>query len=200
MPVDPKKLSAFAGGNTAEKKKKKPPAPTSHEEEDEEDLDEDLEKEEEEPEPGMEDEIAEGNVPSGPTNPGAVIPFFEQYADEIEACCDELDYDVLIDPELDMSEEDEVIMQEGAAMLPPRLAGNLWHLTDIDYDAALAIGKHLEEERMSQDAERTAGWIYRIGQLLAADSDEEIPAEDFGEEAEDADFSGEEDDADMVGA
>ncbi len=213
MPVDPKKLKAFASKGKAAAEEDEELESDEELDEEDEDLEEgeeglpeeDEEEEEEEPaeeDPAgteeeeaaetLEDEEAEGNFPTGPTNPGAVIPFLEQYADEIEACCDELDYDVLLDPNLDMSEEDEVIMSEGALMLPPRLQANLWHLTDIDLEAALAIGKHLEEEKKSQDAARTGGWVYRIGQLLASEGEDEagdIPIED--EEAQDPEMEDE---------
>jgi len=145
------------------------------------------------------DEQAEGNYPppAGGANPGAAIPALEQYASEVEASCDELDYDMLVDPDLEMNDEDISILQEGVLMLPPRLLKVIENLKDIDWDAAQTIAAHLEEEGMIEDAERVTGWLFRVGQVLGmaeeaepaeeeeAPMDEEEPADEgYGEDAE----------------
>jgi len=193
MAIDPKKLSAMAGAvrrpappsNLVAARKKKavpPPDPEEEEgEEEDEEEDEDLEEEaegeegedleEEGAEEGEEsdaDEQAEGNYPppAGGANPGAAIPALEQYASEVEAACDELDYDLLTDPELEMTDDDLSILQEGVLMLPPRFLKVIENLRAIDWDAAQTISAHLQEEGMIEDADKVAGWIFRVGQAL----------------------------------
>jgi hypothetical protein len=149
MPIDKKKLAAVAGAVKPPKGKRfgltaKPP-------EDEADLEE-----------AEEDAEGEGDRAS----PQAVIPFLEQYAGEVQACCDELDPDVLVDPELELSDSDAVMIQEGAAMLPPRLRKLLPNLKGIEYEDAGIIAAALVERGKYEDAEVLAGWIFRIGQLL----------------------------------
>jgi hypothetical protein len=201
MPIDPKKLSAMAGaarrpsapsGLVAKKRKAAPPPPPDDEEEDAEEEFGEGEEEETGPEaddahsgiPESEesdsDEQSEGNYPppAGGRNPGAAIPALEQYAKEIEASCDELDYDMLTDPDLEMTEDDIAILQEGVLMLPPRLLKVIENLAGIDIDGAQTIAAHLESEGMVDDAERVAGWIFRVGQLL----DQSDPSEEGEEE------------------
>lgn len=216
MPIDPKKLSAMAGAArrpgapsqlVARKKKAAPPPPEDEEIEDEdaeEAFGEGEEEEtgpEEDPEadPGVPegeesaaDEQAEGNYPppAGATNPGAAIPALEQYSGEIEASCDELDYDMLTDPDLEMTDDDIAILQEGVLMLPPRLLKVIENLKGIDIDAAQTIAAHLESEGMVDDAERVAGWIFRVGQLL--DQGEEAPEEEESEEEPEEEYAEEE--------
>jgi hypothetical protein len=202
MPIDPKKLSAMAGAArrpgapsqlVARKKKAAPPPPPEDDESDDEDAEDAFgsgEEEEtgpeEEADPGVPegeesdaDEQAEGNYPppAGGTNPGAAIPALEQYSGEIEASCDELDYDMLTDPDLEMTDDDIAILQEGVLMLPPRLLKVIENLKGIDIDAATTIAEHLENEGMVDDAERVAGWIFRVGQLLDQ-GEEEAPEEE----------------------
>lgn len=203
MPIDPKKLSAMAGAarrpsapaQLVERKKKAAPPPPEDDEEDEDAEEEFDDGEEEETGPEAdsahsgipeseesdEDEQSEGNYPppAGGKNPGAAIHALEQYAQEIEASCDELDYDVLTDPDLEMAEDDIAILQEGVLMMPPRLLKVIENLAGIDIDAAQTIAAHLESEGMVEDAERVAGWIFRVGQLLEqGEGTEEEPQEE----------------------
>lgn len=136
----------------------------------------------------VEIETSEGKSKTTP-NPQAVIPFLEQYAEEVQNCCDEVDYDVLTDPELEVSPDNAAILVQGASDLPPRLARLLENFNGITYDDAAIIASAMQDREKTDDADQWAGWIFRIGQLLsgeieapAPEGEEDPEAEDGGEE------------------
>lgn len=170
MPIDTKKLAAMQGAV-------KPPAPEGRrfgikgkpkEAKAEKDI---LEEADEE---GLEDEVDE-------PNPAIVMPFLEQYADEIQACIDELDYDLLVDPEMELDQDNLAILQQGCLDLPPRLRRLLPNFIGIEYKDAGVMAAALVEQGKYDDAETLAGWIFRIGEALSRSPDDE-EGEDLDEE------------------
>lgn len=148
------------------------------------------------------DERAEGNVPpvrAGKQNTAKLIPFLELYAAEIEALCDEVDYDTLADPELELTDSDAQIIQEGVLELPPRLLKGIEVLEGITIEDANTLGKHLEAEGDVEDGLRVGGLLFRVGQLLTDSPEEMEPSEteeeDLGDDEDDDSYMGEGDDA-----
>lgn len=160
MPIEPERLKKLAGSKTPPKGKRfglstKPKVlkePEVAEDDDEE---------------TRENEVLEkGDGEKGTKKPAAVIPFLEQYAQEVQLACDEVDYDLLVDPEAELDEESMQILQEGALMLPPRLQRLLPNLAGIEYEDAAVIAAALLDREKIEDDQQWAGWIFRIGQLL----------------------------------
>lgn len=175
MPIDPKKLAALQGavkppkgrrfgveGADAKKPKK------------------DVLEEGDPDDEGLDEEDDEFGEP----DPSQVLPFLEQYAEEIQTCIDEVDQDTLIDPEMPLSADAVTILQEGALMLPPRLQRLLPNLADITFEDAGVLAAALVERQKFDDPETVAGWIFRIGQVLAGEY-EEGGEDDLDEDDED---------------
>lgn len=172
MPIDPKKLQAFAGGEQPQAE----------------------EPEAEQPEGGEED-MQEG----GEGRFGALIPLLEQYAEEIEAACDELPPEALEDPEMELEEADQTILVEGVNVLPEDLKAELKSAFGggIEPEEAQELADHLESEDMIADPMRTAGWFQRVAAIAdqiggedeeTEEPQEEVSEEEMDEELEDAAF------------
>lgn len=146
----------------------------------------------------------EGEMPEGeeaeeaPEDDGegkyaALLPLLEANAEEISECCDELDYDSLVDPEMEMTPEDGMILQEGYDMLPDDLRAALEEAApDISMDEASSLADNLASQELIEDPERFAGWLFRVGEMLGGGG-EEGDEEDLDEEdLEDDDLEDEE--------
>ena len=160
MPIDPARLKKLAGAKTKTQSKRfgLPPRPEVMDEPEVEDDDEAV---------AAENKVLENDDgEKGTPNPAAVIPFLEQYAEEVQACCDEIERDLLVDAEMEMDDESSQILQEGALMLPPRLQRLLPNFAGIEFEDAAVIADAMQDRGKTEDPEAWAGWIFRIGQLL----------------------------------
>lgn len=172
MPIDPARLKKLAGSKTPPKSKRfgLPARPEVLEEPEVEDEDEEV---------ARENQVLEnGDGEKGTPNPAAVIPFLEQYAEEVQACCDEIERDLLVDADMEMDDDSAQILQEGALMLPPRLQRLLPNFAGISFEDAGVIAAAMEDREKTEDPEAWAGWIFRIGQLLDGADLEELGEED----------------------
>ena len=72
-------------------------------------------------------------------------------------------------------------------MLPPRFLKVIENLRAIDWDAAQTIAAHLLEEGMIEDADKVAGWIFRVGQAVeeGTTGDTEMEPKDGFDDSED---------------
>lgn len=115
-------------------------------------------------------------------------PLLEEYSQEIEACCDEIDPDALRDPSVELAPQDMEILQAGVQMLDPKLQAALTQAAQagITPEDAGNLGMHLEGEGLVVDGDRLAGWLFRIGQALGGGMDPgmEAPMENPMGEAE----------------
>lgn len=168
MPISPKQMSAFVN------KGKMDPMPPSDDEA----------AAVAEPEP----EVDDG------TRFEALAPLLEEYAEEIEDCCDELDGDMLVDSEVEIGPDDAQTLKDGFESLDRRLRREAEKaLAGVSSEQAEALAEALEERDLINDPERVAGWFFRIGAMLEgskAPGDEaeveEMPDDD--EELEDEDL------------
>lgn len=178
--IDPKKLEAFGGGSKgrpAASGRGAPPPP-----------------EEEHAEPDGE----AGEDVGGVQKYVPLLELLEEFQDDVEQCVDELDGDVLIDPEGELSPEDLQIMKEGWALLDQRLRKEmLKSLAGAPSEDCALIADHLYNEDKTDDPERLEGWLYRLGDWLTtpeaksfrapapADDGEGDEVDDGGEYADD---------------
>jgi hypothetical protein len=154
MAIDGKKLAAFAGGGGH-----KGPTP-SKEEKGEHHDEEDRAEHEGEHEEGHDDDMQEG----GEGRFGKLIPLLEEFAEEVEACCDEIDGDLLVDMEAEMPSDEEQILKSGLHTLDKKLVKALSEAFDggISPEEATELAEHLANEEIVSDPDRVAGWLYRI--------------------------------------
>lgn len=96
-------------------------------------------------------------------------PLLEEYAQEIEACCDEVDPDALRDPTAELAPQDMMILKQGVELLDPKLQMALQNAAQagITPEEAGNVGMHLEGEGLVVDGDRLAGWLFRVGQALS---------------------------------
>lgn len=181
MPVDPKKLEAFAnqppkggkpGGGGKPEGGNKPPGKNGGDE------------------GGGEGGGDEDMQEFGDGKYGALIPLLEENAEDLEANCDELDIDMLKDPSAELADEDKQILVESFDALPDDLKAEMSAaLSAISIEDARKLADHLAGEDMVDDAERMGGYLFRIGALvesgeLSVDGSEESEGdEEEGEEA-----------------
>lgn len=149
----------------------RPPSADEDENDDQEgggdDDDEDMEDEGQEGNEGEEEsEESDDFKEGGEGRYGALIPVIEQYAQDIEACCDELDAEYLSDTSEDMPEDEKQILQEGYDILEDNLKDALDVVSGISQDDAAKLAQHLADEDIIQDEDRVAGWLVRIGQII----------------------------------
>lgn len=115
-----------------------------------------------------------------------LIDLLEEFGEEVQECVDELDGQMLMDPELDIEPADEQILTEGLASLDRRLVKQLAvDLPGMPPEAIDAIGAHIEDEGHSADGGLLAGWLWRVQQV--AFPAEEAPEEGAPEADEDLD-------------
>lgn len=121
----------------------------------------------------------------------ALIPLLEEAAEEIEACCDELDPEQLGKPEEDFDDENHDIFVESFAELPDDLKAEMLEaLADgITPEEADELATHLEGEGMIEDAERFANYLQHVARAIddgyiGAEDEEEAEAEEEVEEEE----------------
>lgn len=146
--VDPNKMAAWAGGGGQGGK------PGSEEEPDEAEMEAGSDEEE---------DHAEEEAKS---DEGALIAALEEFHEEAEACCDELDADAL--GEEDLPPEEIQILQEGLADLPDGLEQAIrQNAQGIAREDAMRIAEHLYEEDLISDPDRLGGWLYHAGSHLA---------------------------------
>lgn len=160
MAIDSNKLAAFAGAEDKSSKSKKKVA---------DDEDADLQ------------EYGDGRY-------GALIPLLEEHAEDILACADEIDTEALEDPESNLSDEDADILIESLELLPEELQVEAKAaLGGISAEDATALAAHLERDNIidDSDADRFAGWLFRLGSLMDSDQDTEDDAEDDDTELDD---------------
>lgn len=120
---------------------------------------------------------------------GSLIPLLEEQAEEIEACCDELDPEQLANPEEPFDDENHDIFVESFAELDDALKDALIEAfaEGLKPEEADELATHLEGEGMIEDTERVANYLRHVARAI---EDGEIGA-DEGEMADDADEGGE---------
>jgi hypothetical protein len=147
---------------------------------------------EEEPAP---EETEEG----GPGKFGMLITLLEQHAEDVMALTDEFDPDQLVDAaqELDEAEQDQ--LREGASGLEEELVAEMkTALPGATIDETREVAMHLESEGIIDDAERLAGWLFRVGEVGLGEAEaeegdgEEEDLEEDPEEGGELDFGDEE--------
>lgn len=154
----------------------------------------------EEPKPPSED-MKEG----GQGRFGSLIPLLEESAEELEACCDELDPEQLGNPNEPFDEENHDIFIEAFSDLPEDLQDELMSVLaePLEVEEAEELGAHLEGEGMVTDGERIGNYLRHVCRAIEdGEIGEEMPedAEDTesGEEGE-GEESGEEEPAEPEG-
>lgn len=159
MPIDPGSLAAFANP-------------------------------EEDPEAAPEAPEGEGDMEEGgPGKFGMLITLLEANADDVMGLTEEFDPDQLTDIAQELDEEEKASLQEGAATLPEDLVAELGAaLPGTSIEETREVATHLEDEAIIDDAERLAGWLYRIGEVglgEPVEGEEESEEEDDAEDLED---------------
>lgn len=97
---------------------------------------------------------------------GHLIPIIEQHAQDVEACCDELDTEYLTDTSEDMPDDEKQILQEGVDALADDLKQALGVVSGISQEDAHKLASHLADEDIIEDEDRFAGWLVRVGQVV----------------------------------
>lgn len=144
------------------------------------------------PDEGYEEEHAEPDAEAGEELGAAeayapLIDLLEEFSEEVQECIDELDGEMLQDPDLDIEPADEQILQEGVTGLDRRLQKQLAaDLPGMPPEAIDAIGAHVEDEGHTAEGALLAGWLWRVQQTLfpeeGAGEGEEEGAEEFEDE------------------
>ena len=114
---------------------------------------------------------------------GPLFRVFEEFAEDIVEKCDELDPDLLKNPESDLEKSDEQILTDGVRELPRKFLkelGKVAHKMD-----AGTIAKHLAEEDMVDSPDVVAGWIQRACKALGSTAESEKPEPPADEAEED---------------
>jgi len=156
MPIDPGSLAAFA--NPEEDPETAPGAPEG------------------------ESDMQEG----GPGKFGMLITLLEANADDVMALTEEFDPDQLTDVAQELDDEERASIQEGAASLPEDLVAELSAtLPGATIEETREVAMHLEDEAIIDDAERLAGWLYRVGEVGLGEAPEDEEEETEEEEPED---------------
>lgn len=171
MAIDRKKMAAFAGHADSDEQPKDPDHPGKNK-------------------PGKgagdggggDDDMQEG----GDGKFGALIPLLEANAEELEACCDELDPDSLDDTGTELSEDDHDTLMDSFNDLDGGLKKAMKSaLPGIQLADAQNLAEHLSSEDMIEDEEKVAGLIFRFGQVLkggdAGEGDEHDGDDDTGD-------------------
>lgn len=117
----------------------------------------------------MDDETMDDETP-GADKFGELRPALEEFAIEIEECCDELDPEALRNPGAEMDPTDIELLKIGVESLDPRLQQALQATQGISPAEAADIGLHLEQEGLATDGDRLGGWLYRVGQYALTPS------------------------------
>lgn len=157
MAIDPSKLSAFASAGG-------PPADEGAM------LDE-----------GM--EMEEGPEEDGPGKFGNLLTLLEQYAEDVMALTDEFEPEALLDEATELEESDVEALQQGVEGLEDDLKTELGSLSGVALEEARELAQHLADEAIIDDADRLAGWLFRVGQVgLSADDGEGEEEEEIEEE------------------
>ena len=165
MSIDSSKLHAFA--NPKGPKPIHGDMPDSNEDLDNEKLAEDEDEDENEDENEDEDENEnEDEETHDIVKLSELTPLLEEYLEDVEACCDEMDIDSLDDVSAPLSEDEEKILKNGVSALPPKLQKAL----GIALDKKLTI-KHadyyVESELDVDEPALLAGWLVRVSELLS---------------------------------
>ena len=123
-----------------------------------------------------------------------LLIMLEEYIDVVIEVSDEMDEGTLTDPKAELAPDDIGILVSGLASLDRRLSKELQaSAKGLPIEVAEKMAAHLEGEGMIEDAERVAGWLFRVGQYLAGpapeegegeESEEELDEEELGEGAE----------------
>lgn len=143
MAIDPSKLQAFAS-----KGKPQPPP---------------------DPKGGGEEQSPDSKDGEGDNKYAELIPLMEEYQDDLEQCYEELDGDMLADPEAELAPEDMQIMKEGFDALDPGLKKAMQRLLPgIDASDAADLADQLGDEDKTSDPDKLAGYLVRLGDYLAA--------------------------------
>lgn len=159
MPIDPGSLAAFANP-------------------------------EEDPEAAPEAPEGEGDMQEGgPGKFGMLITLLEENADDVMSLTEEFDPDQLADAAQELDEEEQSSLREGAASLPDDLQAELRAaLPGATIEETREVATHLEDEGIIDDAERLAGWLFRVGEVgldEPAEGEEEAPEDEEPEDLED---------------
>jgi hypothetical protein len=127
------------------------------------------------------------------------IELLEENAEELEACCDELNPEALLNVSDGLPDEDRDILLESFGALPDDLQDEMIAtLTDIGEEDAAAVTSALEESGAVEDGERVHAYLIHVGKLIgdgdiAHGDDGDDDADDAdNEDAEDAELTGEE--------
>lgn len=163
--------------NFAKKQPAPPPAKDNHkgprpesadddEYDDQEGDDEDEYDNEDEGNEGEDTEPGDDFQEGGEGKYGHLIPVIEMHAQDIEACCDELDTEYLTDTTDDMPDDEKQILTEGVDALADDLKSALGAVSGISQEDAQKLAAHLAEEDIIEDEDRVAGWLVRVGQVL----------------------------------
>lgn len=104
--------------------------------------------------------------PPKPTALDKIVPMLVKNADEVQACCDELDPTVLANVGAKLSRSDTRILKQGLDQLGRPLRKLFSEIGEISPDEAEELGMQLESEGIVDDGGRVGGWLYRVGQLL----------------------------------
>jgi hypothetical protein len=139
-------------------------------------------------------ETSEDMQEGGPGRFGLLITLLEAHAEDVQALSDEFDPDQLTDVGQELDEDEQESLREGAQQLPEELQAELAKaLPGVTIDEAREIAEHLETEEIIDDAERLAGWLYRLGEVGLEGGEAEEPDEEEDEETdvEELDFGDE---------
>lgn len=139
---------------------------------------------------------------------GALIPMLEANAEELDACCDEVAPEALLNTEADLSDDDHDIFVESFASLPHELTEEMISsLGGLTMEQAEDLATHLESEGMIEDSHRFACYLMHVSKMIDSgdigmdegDEDEggeeeesEEGEDEGGEEEEDEDYGDEE--------
>lgn len=171
MAIDPQKMAAFASSG---------PAPGT----------DDLEAADAETQPEVETK-GEDMLEGGEGRFGKLIPLLEANAQELDACCDEIDPEALMNVNADLPDDDRDILLESVVSLDDALltemVSSLGGVTPTEADQLAA---HLEGESMIEDGDRLAAMLVHVGKMI--DSGDIALGEDEGEEEDESEETPEE--------
>jgi hypothetical protein len=154
---------------------------------------------------GGEDRSVEPAPPSEDMQEGGqgrfskLISLLEENAEELEACCDELDPEQLASPDKPFDDDNYDIFMESFASMEDDLKDELVSaLADgLTPEQADQLATHLEGENMIEDSERVANYLLHIARAIEAgaigmdeeeggeavpDEESEEDEEEYGEE------------------
>ena len=113
-----------------------------------------------------------------------LLPLLIEHGKDIEACCDELDPDVLTDPEKPLEEDQAEMFKDSLEGLDSDLLASMKDAFKggIDQDEAEALAEHMVDSEAVDDAEPVAGWLFRAAKELGEPGSQDAPDPDADED------------------